>query len=46
MNPGGSRMTHFLYLVRHGEAVPRDGPLSPASSRRSFRLTCHPGQRS
>jgi probable phosphoglycerate mutase len=22
-------MTHFLYLVRHGEAVPHDGPLSP-----------------
>jgi broad specificity phosphatase PhoE len=23
-------MTHFLYLVRHGEAAPHDGPLSPA----------------
>jgi broad specificity phosphatase PhoE len=24
----GQRMTDFLYLVRHGEAVPHDGPLS------------------
>ena len=23
-------MTRFLYLVRHGEASPHDGPLSPA----------------
>ena len=22
-------MTHFLYVVRHGEAAPHDGPLSP-----------------
>jgi hypothetical protein len=27
-------MTHFLYLVRHGEAVPHDGPLSPAGNSR------------
>ena len=27
-------MTHFLYLVRHGDAVPHDGPLSPAGSGR------------
>jgi probable phosphoglycerate mutase len=28
-------MTHFLYLVRHGEAVPHDGPLSPAGERQA-----------
>ena len=28
-------MTHFLYLVRHGEAVPHDGPLSPAGEQDS-----------
>ena len=31
-------MTHFLYLVRHGEAVPHDGPLSPAGEQQA-RLT-------
>jgi probable phosphoglycerate mutase len=31
-------MTHFLYLVRHGEAAPHDGPLSPAGERQA-RLT-------
>lgn len=31
-------MTHFLYLVRHGEAVPHDGPLSPAGEQQ-VRLT-------
>lgn len=34
-------MTHFLYLVRHGEAEPHDGPLSQAGERQA-RLT---GQR-
>ena len=34
-------MTHFLYLVRHGQAAPHDGPLSPAGERQA-RLT---GQR-
>jgi serine/threonine-protein phosphatase PGAM5 len=28
-------MTHFLYLVRHGEAVPHDGPLSPAGEQQA-----------
>lgn len=28
-------MTHFLYLVRHGEAVPHDGPLSPIRERQA-----------
>jgi broad specificity phosphatase PhoE len=28
-------MTHFLYLVRHGEAVPHDGPLSPTGERQA-----------
>jgi probable phosphoglycerate mutase len=31
-------MTHFLYVVRHGEAAPHDGPLSPAGERQA-RLT-------
>jgi probable phosphoglycerate mutase len=31
-------MTHFLYLVRHGEADPHDGPLSDAG-REQARLT-------
>ncbi len=31
-------MTHFLYLVRHGEAAPHDGPLSPAGEQQA-RLT-------
>jgi broad specificity phosphatase PhoE len=31
-------MTHFLYLVRHGEAAPHDGPLSPAREQQA-RLT-------
>ena len=31
-------MTRFLYLVRHGEAVPHDGPLSEAGERQA-RLT-------
>jgi probable phosphoglycerate mutase len=31
-------MTHFLYLVRHGEAVLHDGPLSPAGEQQA-RLT-------
>jgi broad specificity phosphatase PhoE len=31
-------MTHFLYLVRHGEAVPHDGPLSDAGEQQA-RLT-------
>ena len=47
-------MTHFLYLVRHGEAAPHDGPLSPAPHPRapvdryprsrpaSFGMTSHP----
>jgi len=34
-------MTHFLYLVRHGEADPHDGPLSEAGQEQA-RLT---GQR-
>jgi serine/threonine-protein phosphatase PGAM5 len=34
-------MTHFLYLVRHGEADPHDGPLSQAG-RQQAQLT---GQR-
>jgi serine/threonine-protein phosphatase PGAM5 len=34
-------MTHFLYLVRHGEADPHDGPLSQAGKEQA-RLT---GQR-
>ena len=28
-------MTHFLYLVRHGQAAPHDGPLSPAGERQA-----------
>ena len=28
-------MTHFLYLVRHGEAVPHDGPLSDAGEQQA-----------
>ena len=28
-------MTHFLYLVRHGEASPHDGPLSPAGEQQA-----------
>lgn len=28
-------MTHFLYLVRHGEAIPHDGPLSPAGQQQA-----------
>lgn len=28
-------MTHFLYLVRHGDAAPHDGPLSPAGQRQA-----------
>ena len=28
-------MTRFLYLVRHGEASPHDGPLSPAGQERA-----------
>ena len=28
-------MTHFLYLVRHGEASPQDGPLSPLGERQA-----------
>jgi serine/threonine-protein phosphatase PGAM5 len=28
-------MTHYLYLVRHGEAVPHDGPLSEAGERQA-----------
>ena len=31
-------MTHFLYVVRHGEAAPHDGPLSPAGEQQA-RLT-------
>ena len=31
-------MTRFLYLVRHGEASPHDGPLSPAGQEQA-RLT-------
>ena len=31
-------MTRFLYLVRHGDASPHDGPLSPAGQERA-RLT-------
>ena len=31
-------MTHFLYVVRHGEATPHDGPLSPAGEQQA-RLT-------
>lgn len=31
-------MTHFLYLVRHGEAAPHDVPLSPAGEQQA-RLT-------
>jgi broad specificity phosphatase PhoE len=31
-------VTHFLYLVRHGEAVPHDGPLSKAGEQQA-RLT-------
>lgn len=31
-------MTHFLYLVRHGDAVPHDGPLSDIG-RQQARLT-------
>lgn len=31
-------MTHFLYLVRHGKAVPHDGPLSEAGEQQA-RLT-------
>ncbi len=34
-------MTHFLYLVRHGDASPHDGPLSPIGEQQA-RLT---GQR-
>ncbi len=34
-------MTHFLYLVRHGDASPHDGPLSPMGEQQA-RLT---GQR-
>lgn len=30
-------MTHFLYLVRHGEAVPHDGPLSEAGEQQARR---------
>jgi broad specificity phosphatase PhoE len=28
-------VTHFLYLVRHGEADPHDGPLSEAGVRQA-----------
>jgi broad specificity phosphatase PhoE len=28
-------VTHFLYLVRHGEADPHDGPLSQAGERQA-----------
>ena len=28
-------MTRFLYLVRHGEASPHDGPLSPAGQKQA-----------
>jgi Histidine phosphatase superfamily (branch 1) len=38
---GWRLMTHFLYLVRHGEAGPHDGPLSEAGKEQA-RLT---GQR-
>ena len=31
-------MTRFLYLVRHGDASPHDGPLSPAGQEQA-RLT-------
>lgn len=31
-------MTHFLYVVRHGEAAPHDGPLSQAGEQQA-RLT-------
>jgi len=31
-------MTRFLYVVRHGEAAPHDGPLSPAGEQQA-RLT-------
>jgi len=34
-------VTHFLYVVRHGQAEPHDGPLSPAGEQQA-RLT---GQR-
>jgi broad specificity phosphatase PhoE len=34
-------VTHFLYVVRHGQADPHDGPLSPAGQQQA-RLT---GQR-
>jgi broad specificity phosphatase PhoE len=34
-------VTHFLYVVRHGQADPHDGPLSPAGAQQA-RLT---GQR-
>jgi broad specificity phosphatase PhoE len=32
------RVTHFLYVVRHGQADPHDGPLSPAGEEQA-RLT-------
>jgi serine/threonine-protein phosphatase PGAM5 len=35
---GGNRVTHFLYLVRHGEAMPHDGPLSEIGKQQA-RLT-------
>jgi broad specificity phosphatase PhoE len=34
-------VTHFLYVVRHGQADPHDGPLSPSGEQQA-RLT---GQR-
>ena len=34
----GRITTRFLYLVRHGDASPHDGPLSPAGQERA-RLT-------
>jgi broad specificity phosphatase PhoE len=30
-------MTHFLYLMRHGEAVPHDGPLSDVGQQQARR---------
>ncbi len=30
--PGSTLVTRFLYLVRHGQAEPHDGPLSPAGA--------------
>jgi broad specificity phosphatase PhoE len=35
---GRAPVTRFLYLVRHGQAEPHDGPLSPAGTEQA-RLT-------